>query len=141
MWLLVLRLLFFFETGSETESSACINKASIKDWSCDGLCAATAASFANNMSLIIACFTFVFAFRREGLNSFPSVRVCRYIPSSAVPKSCLRSSEKKILKIVGANTQHYLTPLRILKGLDTLTGVIIIKKKQCIFKITQWFFK
>ena len=89
----------------------CIGKASKI-----GMYGATAASSANIISVIIVFFTFSFAFKREGSNSFPSVRVCRDIPSSAVQKICLRSSEKKIPKSIGSSTQPHLTQIWILKG-------------------------
>ena len=68
IWLLVLRLLFFRLVVSLKAVHA-LAKQSIKDWSCDGLCAATAASFVNIVSLIVVFFTFVAAFKREELNS------------------------------------------------------------------------
>lgn len=77
----------------------------------------TAASSGNRMFLIIVFFTFVFAFKREGLDIFPSVRV-HFIPSSAVLKACLGSSDKKIAKNVSASTQSCWTALTILIGLD-----------------------
>ena len=90
----------FFEANRESENSPCISKAIHQSL------AATAASSAKSMSLIIVCFTF--ALKREGLNRFPSARVCRYIPASAVPKICLRSSETGITKNSGASTQRCL---------------------------------
>ena len=71
---------------------------------CDGLCAATTASSANRISFILVFFTFVFTFKREGLNSLQLVRVCKYISSSAASKACLSSSETRIPKSVGAST-------------------------------------
>ena len=92
---------FFFETGSKSESSECISKAIHQRLRCNGMYAATAASSGNSISLIILYFTFVFPFKREGLNIFLSVRVCRYTPFFAVPKGRLRSSEKKTPNSVG----------------------------------------
>ena len=42
---------------------------------------ARAASSANSISCTRISDTFAFARRREMLNSWPSVRVCRYTPS------------------------------------------------------------
>ena len=61
-------------------------------------------------SLQTARLTLLFYFKQGGLNSLPSVHVCRYISSSNVPKACLRSSEKKIPMSVEASTQPCLTP-------------------------------
>ena len=72
---------------------------------CGGLCAVTVVSSANRMSLLIVTFTFVLGFKQDGLKSLPYVRVSMYMPSSAVPKTCLRSSEKEMPKSVGASTQ------------------------------------
>ena len=91
------------------------------------------------MSLKIVVFTFVFAFKREGLNSLPSVRVCRYILSSTVPKACLRSSKKKITKTVGANMQPCLTPLRILKGLDTFPSCCTVPPHTVMKRLNKTF--
>ena len=100
----------------------------IKYWSCDGLRAATAEWSANSIVLFYnrVLITLVFAFSREGLNSFPSVCFCRYIPFSVVPKASFKSSEKKIPYSVGANTQSCLTQLKLWKDFDTFSSCCTI---------------
>ena len=64
--------------------------------------------------------TFVLALRQPRLKSLPSDLVCRQIPFDAVPKACLKSRAKKILKSIGARTHPCLTPLWMSKGLEEL---------------------
>ena len=79
------------------------------------------------MYIIIVLFNFVFAFK--GLNSFPSVRIYRYIPSYSMRKVCSRSSEKKIPKRVGAAC---FTALWISKTTDTFPSYCTV------FHILLW---
>ena len=76
------------------------------------------ASSANKSSLIVSSRTFVLAFRRAALNSFPLLLVCRRIPSFTFWKACLNIAPKKIPNRVGARTQPCLTPLRMSKAVD-----------------------
>ena len=92
-----------------------LTKWSINDWRYAGLCAA-----ASTLSVIIVLFTFFFALKPEELNSFSLLRVCRYVRSSAVPKS--RYTVQKKTNIVGASTQPSLTPLSLLKLSDMFTS-------------------
>ena len=54
------------------------------------------------------------------MKSLPFDLVRRQILSDAVPKACLKSRAKKILKSVGARMHPCLTPLRMSKGLEEL---------------------
>ena len=57
---------------------------------CDAFYAATSSE--NNISFIIR-----FGFK-PGLSILPSVHVCKYIPSSAVPKIMFKKQRKKDVK-------------------------------------------
>ena len=94
MSLIVLGHLFLKIIVSSTFVHALV-KRSIKDWMGNGLCAATTVLSVNNMYHILVFFTFVFAFLRNGLNSLPSVRVFRFVLSSAVSKSFSRKKVKR----------------------------------------------
>ena len=117
MWLLVLELLFF-EADSESEICACIDKAihqRLKVWwpvccYCGIVCKQQVCYY--------GIFTSVVAFEREGLKSLLPVRVGWYIHSSAVLKTCLRSSEWKILGPVWHRTWHHWY---FFKGSDIFT--------------------
>ena len=54
----------------------------------------------------------------ERLKSVPSVLVRREIPSAAGPNACFSITAKKIPNKVGARTQPFFTPLRMLKAAD-----------------------
>ena len=98
---------FFLETDSETEAVHELAKRSINDWSYDGLCAATAASSANSMSLIIVFLLLFFLSDERGWTVFRHfVYACIYLlPLCQKP--------------VWGATKRKLIPLRVLKCLDT----------------------
>ena len=116
-----LRTFVVFRLMVSLKSLQAFEKRSINDWSSSWVWVATAASSANNMSLMRTLRTFVQALRRARLNSLPSERVRRYIPSVVVSKVvCFSSRPKKIPKGVGARRQPCLTPLRISNGSEEL---------------------
>ena len=82
------------------------------------MCDVKAVSSANSIFLMRKVRTLVFAFRGARLNSFPSLLVCGWTPSSEWRNAKFRIKEKEMPNKVGARTQPCFTPLRILKGSD-----------------------
>ena len=102
-----------------------LTKRSIKNWKFDGMCA---TSSANSIYFIRLCLSFVLTFKWDGLNNFPSVRVCRCIPYSAMPKPCLRSSKNKMPKSVEKNQPWNHCELQKVRKHSHRTVHVVIEK-------------
>ena len=104
------------------------------------LCATRATSSAKRRSRIVHLRTLVLARNLAWLNNFPSERVWSRMPSSAEPKACFRRMEKKMLKMVGANTHPIYTDIyveglgRVAAKLDSATG----SKVECLYEIKEF---
>ena len=122
MWLIVLKLLYFFETDSESESCACISKAIHQIlkvwWTVFCYCGIVCNQHVSYNSVFYLCILF----QTWGVEQFSVSSCIQVYTFFRYSKSLFEKQRKEIPKSVGASTQPCLTPLKILDGLNTFSS-------------------